>query len=1258
MAQVNGVEGNEDFSAGSVLHALEVIHNPTTKNDVRRQASNFLDRVKTSQHAFDRGVSLSSDVSLQPLVRHYGLSLIEHVIRHQAHLFDDEQNLRLRNSVIELAKSIREDDPLFIRNKIAELWIELAKRSWALDWYDLDALLCQFWSNSNTYKEFALTVLENLSEDVFAREDPTAVLRGRDLNSALVEVFTSASSFTGGIKVGNSTQAVRFGEEGWLARISRQLELYSADQTSILENKATMLKMLAALRSAFGWVMSIEIVAAKCLPVTCNCMTHSDEDIVMATTDTLLSLYSRHNIDQPEIEALVYPLCQTDSVGIMRQVYTWSIVGVDDLISQKYTISKKLSELVSLLSDLMARYKPPSSETLQPSAFLHFLILIARHESLIVSIPAVHAWVKLLEASGWRRHQAVAECVSPLLDVVCSRLVQYDQLPDDTNESAVIFVNEEIEIFPERQGFYLNYRRLNSQVIQWICYTHLEQALEYILTQVSTSLQEIQNAQSSFNLQEYHKITPLSLKADSQFAIVDAAFKGLESWQASHKATSKGDLEETAARVRAKAKSWAIKMLSEYQFKDPQIRQRQIKTAVEISSRGLQQDTEFAFAVLEHILTSYIEIGHANQVYSEAVSELHTYATVELRRLSLSHADYFATFYDQLSSKFGEIIARLQIDQRVQTDLKSILFLIVQRAASADTTEQHARLWTFLEPLLQGWQDPSNQSVWADFESYTISQHFNQVGPFLNTLNAAGIEEWTAVSTPNDGLRIQREMSEAFLGLPLRETRVLLSISTERLEQNSAMHKTICELWMRIAEPILGAVFRIVRFNHQLHEPTAWPNCSPAQIPAIQRLLRDRYWQSGISEGSMNEFHSRVKSTKNSLEGFASSVRGRVRNNLEQCYSIIHTLGRLGEHFYGMAGVPQALSESLLGTAGTLNAHHFAVMLQMLPKLVEECPAHLRQHFLTPILRELLKQTTSKLESEWSRIGEKKEANHDEENLNDEMREDSVLRQTTYKAVNMVSCWIDPNREAQLMTKKSIVNGNHNERLTQTMQAFLLSNQEVLEPLLVFCTAALNFKDTKAAHNMINTVLRIVPAYADKHYLEGEAAVSVREYISQDTMKAAIVALNDGYYADYQQYFAQLVGSIWLSYGLPAHIAPTETQPAHDRGPLTMSPRNVLLSLPGMTEERVDAAAQRLIAEGGLYAKSKKVRAIMLGLLEGVRGVRISELGKFDDRGARHRIAEKYKARENIGMQGLEDGTKHEEGTVDLGGVSEMFGGS
>jgi exportin-5 len=1261
MAQANGVKRNQEFDTANILHALEAIHNPSTSNDVRRQASDFLEQLKSSDHAFEQGLAFGSDRSQKPLVRHLGLSLLEHVIRHQSHQFDDEQNVRVRSTITDLGRSISHEDPLFVRNKVAELWIELAKRSWALDWFDLDQILCEFWSQGSVYKEFVLTVLENLSEDTFAREDPTAVLRGKDLNTALVEIFTSTSNFSGGIKIGDTTQRIRYGDEGWLARISRYLESYLREPGSDAGPKTTTLKALATLRSAFGWVMSVEIVTAGCLPVACNCMTRSDEDVIMAATDTLIALFSRHNIDQPEVEALVYPLCNTDSVDILQQVYTWSVVGVDEIISQKYAISKKLSELVSLLSDLMVRFSPPGPASLEPLAFLHFLILIAQHQSPIVSIPGVHAWVKLLEMPSWRRDPAVASCVAPLLDVVCSGLIQYDQLPDDTDEPAVIFVSEEIEIFPEKQGFYLNYRRLNASVIEWICYTHLEQALDFILAQVSVTLDETQHSDASFSPGGYQRISPLSLRADSQFAIVDAAYKGLGKWLNAHKHPSHTDVEQVAQRARQRAKTWATEMLSKYRFQDPQIKQRQIKTAVEISSYGLQKDTQFAFVVLEHILSSFIPTNPAHCVYSEAVSELHSYSTGELRRLSLSHADYFSTFYDQLSSKFGDLISQLHVDQRVQVDLKSILFLIVQRASSADADQQQGRLWAFLQPLLEGWQDPENQAAWSNFDAFTKSQRFDAIGDFLASINAVQIEDWTVVQTSQAGAQLQREMSDAFFKLPLRETRVFLSLSTERLEQDSAMHKMISELWMRMIGPVLSAVLQIVRYNHQLHDLSAWPNCNSNQLPAIQRVLRDRYWQSGISEGSMNEFHMKVKSSKTSLEGFASSVRGRIRNNLEQCYSIIHTFGRLGEPFYGMPEVPSMLAAALLSTSGHLSPHHFAVMLLMLPKLIEECPPQLRQQFLTPVLSELLQQVDAKLVSEWMKIGDRKQIKHDEENLSDEMRDDSVLRQTTYKAVNMVSAWLDPKLEVKLSTKKTIVNGNHhaNPHETQSMRHFVLSNRHVLEPLLAFCTHALNFKDGKAAHIMVMTVMRIVTAYTNDHYLQGEEAAAVREYISEEIMKAAITALHDGYYADYQQYYAQLIATIWLSYGLPAHVAATETHPAHDRPALTATPRNVLMSLPGTTDAKVDAAAQKLLDDGGLYAKSKKLRAVILNLLEGVRGVRISELGKIDDRGARSRILEKYKAREAAGMQGVEDGQRRDSaGGVDLGGVSEMFGGA
>lgn len=1261
----NGVSSGAQsttFDTSNILQALEIIHNPSTKNDVRRQASDYLEQLKTSSDAPKYGYILSTDRSQPPLVRHYGLSLLNYIIRHDSHKLSEEQNDQLRNCILELGRTVESSDLAFIRNKISELWIEMAKRSWALDWFDLDEHLVQLWSRDLIHKDFVLTVLENLSEDVFVRDDSIAVLRGRDLNSAVVEIFTSSSNFAGGIKIGDVTRQVRYGEEGWLSRINEFLTQSVDAQSSATSIKETTLKALAALRSSFTWIMTASIVNSITLITTCNLLTVGDPDLVMGAVQALLSLYGRLRLEEVEVQALVHPLLQPESIATLRHLYSASVVSIDEVDSSKYMLSKKLSELMSLLSDHICHYTSPDPSNLDLAPFLHFLTYMAEHESLIVSIPMIHSWVKLLEVPSWRKTPAVSSCIGPILQVASERLIQYDQLPEDTQNPVVLFVNEEIELFPERQGFYLNYRRLCSAVIEWICYAQLENAMQAVLKRVDDLLDEIQAIEQQLDIARYERSSMTFLRADADFAIIDAAFKGFDRWQSAHKDRLTPEQEQLGNRIRENAKNWMLSMMQKRVFRDPQIRHRQIKSAVEVSNRALQKDTEFAFNVLEHILSSFIINHEQHQAFAEAIHELHSYAVSELRRLSLQHADYFVTFYDQLQAKFTDLINQLGADERLQIDLKSTLFSVVQRASSIDYSQRLTKLQGFLEPLATAWADQGLQGTLQDLDSFARSQAFDKVAPYLQSIGAAAIEDWSQVAFDDHGLQIQQEMLNGFAKLPLRETRILLSISTERLDQASPLHEMITKLWSPLIPSMLTHVLSLTRYNHQLHDPSSWPNVSPNMEPVIRRLLRDRYWQSGISAGSMNAFHNQVKSTRSTLEGFASSVRGRVRNNLEQCYSILHTLGRLGDAFYSLQQLPAMIADAAITTATPLSPHHFSVMLQMLPKLLDECPPSRRQDFLTPILAALLEQMDTKLSSQWAAMNQRKQTKHDEENLSDEMRDDSVLRQTTYKAVNLIAHWLNPKREQQLSTKKSIVNGDYiTQPHQQSMREFLMSNTHVLDRLLVFIDHSLAFKDTRCCYTMLVVAQRLIPDFATAQYISGEAADAVRGFISTEMLKTAITCLNDGYFADHQQHYAQLIATVWISYALPAHIPATESVPAHDRPPLTSAPRDVILSLPGMTEAKVDNAAAQLLHEG-LGARSKKLRAIILSLLEGVRGVRLSELGKIDLRQQQSRILEKYKQRELLttAMQGADElGKSTIDGgggdDVDLGGVADMF---
>src|SRR2546421_12141357 len=134
-------EEDTSESASAILQALELIHSPQSGNDIRREASEFLNRQKDVDGAYRHGYYLAADHGRMPIIRHFGMSLIEHTIRLKWHDLPDDQAAQVRSWTLGLAQNITEADPLYIRNKVAQLWVELAKKSWAVDWLDMDQAL-------------------------------------------------------------------------------------------------------------------------------------------------------------------------------------------------------------------------------------------------------------------------------------------------------------------------------------------------------------------------------------------------------------------------------------------------------------------------------------------------------------------------------------------------------------------------------------------------------------------------------------------------------------------------------------------------------------------------------------------------------------------------------------------------------------------------------------------------------------------------------------------------------------------------------------------------------------------------------------------------------------------------------------------------------------------------------------------------------------------------------------------------------------
>lgn len=159
---------------------------------------------------------------------------------------------------------------------------------------------------------------------------------------------------------------------------------------------------------------------------------------------------------------------------------------------------------------------------------------------------------------------------------------------------------------------------------------------------------------------------------------------------------------------------------------------------------------------------------------------------------------------------------------------------------------------------------------------------------------------------------------------------------------------------------------------------------------------------------------------------------------------------------------------------------------------------------------------------------------------------------------------------------------------------------------------------------------------------KGNVAVTVREYFSSEVLKACISSFNEPYFVEQglEKDLTSLIAAILKNFS-----------------PLTGTPGQVLLSLPGMTEGNVSSQ----LAQIQQAVNERQQRVLVSKLLEGVRGTSIHEIGKIAKpmRGRKSDIESRFMTAmaidEDIGQQAPKRQAEGRD-SPDLGGVADLLG--
>ncbi|PBP26094.1 nuclear import and export protein, partial [Diplocarpon rosae] len=985
-----------------IHEALDIVHGPYSSNDSRREASIFLDNIKSNAEAPYHGFTLASDRSQQPVVRHYALSLLEHAIKHKWQEYSESQGTVLREWILQLSQDVSREDPLYLRNKIAQLWVEIAKRSWAAEWLNMDELLVRLWEvpGSVVHKEFVLLVLETLSEEIFNGEDTVAVLREGALSKACVEIFTPATVLTEVFPNRQPGIPVRYGEEGWLLRIGELLnQCLESDLGGTSQYQTCAVKTLAVYKSVMPWAIPKAVSSASCV------------------------LHMSRSLATPSV-----------AVQLM-------ISNLGSFIEAKISAIPDDCDLPSLLNLFLA---------------------IAQSQSFVVSIPLLVTWSRLLRSEIIGSSRTITPLIVPLLELCSSRLIRYESLPEDSDDPSLIFLLEDIDTVPERHAFLGNYRRYSVTIIEAIVRQKRSEAIYHILGQVDQSMRQLYDGQAPFSVESYSKSSLPVLRTDAHFTVVEATLKGYMKWRSAHGSEPLQDEQECTA-MEGNFEAWCERLL-ELNYEDPAIRKRVLQAVVQFSTSALEKNTSFMLKVLEHILMSRPVERPEYPSYNDAVKEFQADGVYELQRIASKMPDQLLDVYEQLEAKVNEIISSGALDPKRQTAYQTFLFTIILRASKIEPDIRFQKLIAFVNPVKQSWQNPELDQALTSFVGFSDLLGLSKVKDYLVTRRVHEIEDWGLYQLDPEGQSMQKELEERLKALPLRSTKSLLACSTEKIDRDSATWKVTLVLWREALPVILPSLLKFLSYAHAFHNPANWSGLPAEMRPMVSRILTDRFWQAGISVGSKDDFYARVTGTKSTMEGLASSIRGSVRTIREACYSILWSMSRLGVDFYGFRELPGPLAHALFADAECLSSHQLIALLNVVRLLVDDCPVELRSHFAPPIMATCFAQMDAKCSSEWETLARKQAAATESDDLTEEMKEESILRQLTHSAVMMIGVVLDParqNPEASAPTAQdtSACVNTHPAPTYPSMRKFCLTSSTILEPLLMFLTHAIRMRD-------------------------------------------------------------------------------------------------------------------------------------------------------------------------------------------------------
>ncbi|RHZ75814.1 hypothetical protein Glove_209g120 [Diversispora epigaea] len=933
-----------------IIQALEIIHSPFASKNDRNEAQKYCNMIKDEcsliygPYLASRNNNLNSDI-----VRHFGLLMIEDGIRFHWNDYSKEERERIKQSVISLIQEESDNnliltEKLYIKEKLAKLFADIAKREWPNNWPGMNLLLKNLYDSGPTTQELSLIIFRYLAEEMELRDSLTCIVA----SSSILQM-----KYPDNVKVTDSRrkdeitimQGEQPNDEGWLIIWIRSLEQFVigweqfknletiefTETTKIIYEKLAI-ATINTINAHMEWIFTETIVNANVITIISNCLLIDCHGIKMASIECLWIILTR-NFQTPEERALILePIYEQNVIDLLIAVYN-KITQLQlqqlqqQLEENEYNFLKKFVDVIIEIGEKHICYKNNTIIPKRFPAYLELIYEISKHPSNTIAFNVMKFWQTAL------RHLTISKGINEqetlpimLMELFTERLKTLFQ-PKDIENKITYYINIDFDSSNDYRIFIQVFRVKFIDIIKLITQMRPTQSFYWMVERIQRTLIVSPNI-TDLDEEGVCKVDSLFyISFEAEMTLMDSIVIGIEKLI---KQNDNNPIKTQKNQIINDLKS-LLQMILNIDYSDPVMTHRYLASLVSFVDL-LTIDSLLLFPLLQKI---FIYVVYLPLNYNESshvpipIQRLRSGAIGTLTKFGFTIPNVLMNIYSDISNYINDLTIdkKNNLSGKEKSSLQEFLISIIYN--SSLPLEQKQLLFDpIVQPTINNWNLPRYTSFITSFTQFSESSGIYFLSKVVNDMKEKCIYNGVMEFEPglHKDVECYRSRRNKVIWL---ENSILIWLrrTTDNVTKGPNSINIGAELWKEYFPTILSTTLVLIRFLHQLWNIKAWKDI-PVELQEILMLSHEE--KASIIGHSEKSPLTDSYTKQYTIAGMMNQIRKWLSALRIDCYYVLGRLAVLGQSFYSIHNVHESLTQALFENAESLNNIHWKMLLNIL----------------------------------------------------------------------------------------------------------------------------------------------------------------------------------------------------------------------------------------------------------------------------------------------------------------------------------------